>query len=264
LLACTSHIEEINRHTYTCTCRTNCEFGRSKATKYCIQKAAFLRTATDKYKLYIAEDSFPTPQHFKNTFDNRIFLICTERSDQTHNTARRLSDTQNLIEKWSGYVARTAVFSCAVEVIPVRLLDTANHKCSSSCCLLRQVDCVAGVDVTFSKGARQKLKFRQFWTAAHVRLMWTDQATFWHSVRYKGETSVDGRNFFPHILDLAIVFAHFLQKSTSRKFLSISYDRTKRKFCPRIPTKKFIEKLGAVQLGRNLGESVCPVRSHRQ
>ena len=33
-------------------------------------------------------------------------------------------------------------------------------------------------EVTFSKGARQKIKHRQCWTAIDVRLMWTDQTKF--------------------------------------------------------------------------------------
>ena len=32
------------------------------------------------------------------------------------------------------------------------------------------------VEVTFSKGARQKILRRQCWTATDVRLMWADQA----------------------------------------------------------------------------------------
>jgi hypothetical protein len=50
-------------------------FGWSKATKYCIQKDAFLRTATDKYILPIAEDSFPTPGHCRKTFGTEVFLF---------------------------------------------------------------------------------------------------------------------------------------------------------------------------------------------
>jgi len=38
------------------------------------------------------------------------------------------------------------------------------------------------------------------------------------------------KEFFPQILDLAVVIAHFLQKRTSRKFLSIFYEKTKRNF----------------------------------
>jgi hypothetical protein len=34
------------------------------------------------------------------------------------------------------------------------------------------------MEATFSKGARQKIKRRQCWTATDVRLMWTDQARF--------------------------------------------------------------------------------------
>jgi hypothetical protein len=50
--------EKYNRHTCTCTFRTNYEFGWSKATKHYIRKAAILRTAMYKYKLPVAEDSF--------------------------------------------------------------------------------------------------------------------------------------------------------------------------------------------------------------
>ena len=89
------------------------------------------------------------------------------------------------------------------------------------------------VEATFLKGARQKIKRQHFWTAPDLRLMWTDQAKFWHSIRYQGETSLGGGKIFLQILDLAVVVAHFLQKRTKRKFLSISYEKIKRKFVHR-------------------------------
>jgi len=37
---------------------------------------------------------------------------------------------------------------------------------------------VETLETTFSKGARQKIKHRQCWTATNVRLMWTDKTKF--------------------------------------------------------------------------------------